>query len=52
MLIFAVSIVIAILSALCVISLLCYFVDKKEQQEFRKWLENVDKELKKREVKR
>lgn len=49
---FLISIVIAVLSAIGVISLLGYFVNKKEQQEFRKWLESVDKELKKREVKR
>ena len=47
MLIFAVSIVIAILSALCVISLLGYFVDKKEPFEklagTKKWITDAFK---------
>lgn len=49
---FLLSIVIAVLSAIGVVSLLSHFINKKEQKEFSKWLDNVQKELKEREVKR
>lgn len=49
---FLLSIVIAVLSAIGVVTLLAHFINKKERQEFSKWLDNVEKELKEREVKR
>ena len=49
---FIISIILALFAGVGVVAILAYFTNKKEQQEFRKWLENVDKELKKREVKK
>ena len=49
---FILSIVIAVLSAIGIIALISYYTNKKEQQEFKKWLDKVDKELREREVKK
>lgn len=50
MITFLLSIVISVLSAIGVVTVLGHFINKKEMQEFSKWLDSVEKELKKREV--
>ena len=49
---FIISIIIALFAGVGIVAILAYFTNKKEQQEFKKWLDKVDKELRKREVKR
>lgn len=49
---FIISIIIALFAGVGVVAILAYFTNKKEQQEFKKWLDKVDKELKEREVKK
>ena len=44
------SVILAVLSAIGVVTVLGHFINKKEMQEFSKWLDIVEKELKKREV--
>ena len=46
------SVILAVLSAIGVVTVLGHFINKKEMREFSKWLDNVEKELKEREVKR
>ena len=48
---FIISIIIALFAGVGVVAILAYFTNKKEQQEFKKWLDKVDKELREREVK-
>ena len=47
---FIISIIIALFAGVGVVAILAYFTNRKEQIEFRKWLDNVEKELKEREV--
>ena len=47
---FIISIIIALFAGVGVVAILAYFTNRKEQKEFRKWLDKVDKELRKREV--
>ena len=49
---FIISIILALFAGVGVVAILAYFTNKKEQQEFKKWLNKVDKELREREVKR
>ena len=49
---FLISIVISVLSAIGVVTVLGHFINRKEMREFSKWLDNIEKELKEREVKR
>ena len=49
---FIISIIIALFAGVGIVAILAYFTNKKEQQEFKKWLNKVDKELREREVKR
>ena len=49
---FIISIIIALFSGVGVVAILAYYTNKKEQQEFKKWLNKVDKELREREVKK
>ena len=49
---FIISIILALFAGVGVVAILAYFTNKKEQQEFKKWLDKVDKELKEREVKK
>ena len=49
---FIISIILALFAGVGIVAILAYFTNKKEQQEFKKWLDKVDKELKEREVKR
>ena len=49
---FIISIILALFAGVGVVAILAYYTNKKEQQEFKKWLNKVDKELKEREVKR
>ena len=49
---FLISIVISVLSAIGVVTVLGHFINKKEMRAFSKWLDNIEKELKEREVKR
>ena len=49
---FLISIVISVLSAIGVVTVLGHFINKKEMREFSKWLDNIEKELKEREVKK
>ena len=49
---FIISIILALFAGVGIVTILAYFTNKKEQQEFKKWLDKVDKELRKREVKR
>ena len=49
---FIISIIIALFAGVGIVAILAYFTNKKEQQEFKKWLDKVEKELKKREVKK
>lgn len=44
------SVILAVLTAIGVVTLLSHFINKKEMREFSEWLDNVEKELKKREV--
>lgn len=48
---FIISIILALFAGLGIVAILAYYTNKKEQQEFKKWLNKVDKELKEREVK-
>ena len=47
---FIISIILALFAGVGVVAILAYFTNRKEQKEFRKWLDSVEKELKKREV--
>ena len=49
---FIISIIIALFAVRGIVAILAYFTNKKEQQEFKKWLDKVDKELREREVKK
>ena len=49
---FIISIIIALFAGVGVVAILAYYTNKKEQQEFKKWLNKVDKELREREVKK
>lgn len=49
---FIISIILALFAGVGVVAILAYFANRKEQIEFRKWLDKVDKELKEREVKK
>ena len=49
---FIISIIIALFAGVGIVAILAYYTNKKEQQEFKKWLDKVDKELREREVKR
>ena len=49
---FIISIILALFAGVGVVAILAYYTNKKEQQEFKKWLDKVDKELKEREVKK
>ena len=49
---FIISIIIALFAGVGVVAILAYFTNRKEQKEFRKWLDKVDKELREREVKK
>ena len=49
---FIISIIIALFAGVGVVAILAYYTNRKEQQEFKKWLNKVDKELREREVKR
>lgn len=49
---FIISIILALFAGVGVIAILAYYTNKKEQQEFKKWLDKVDKELREREVKK
>ena len=49
---FIISIIIALFAGVRIVAILAYFTNRKEQKEFRKWLDKVDKELREREVKR
>ena len=49
---FIISIILALFAGVGIVAILAYFTNKKEQQEFKKWLDKVEKELKKREVKK
>ena len=49
---FIISIILALFAGVGIVTILAYFTNKKEQQEFKKWLNKVDKELREREVKR
>lgn len=46
---FLISIIISLLSATGVIAILSFFLEKQEKKRFRKWLDDIEKELKKRE---
>ena len=47
---FIISIILALFAGVGIVAILAYFTNRKEQIEFRKWLDNVEKELKEREV--
>ena len=47
---FIISIILALFAGVGIVAILAYFTNKKEQQEFKKWLDNVEKELREREV--
>ena len=49
---FIISIIIALFAGVGVVAILTYFTNRKEQIEFRKWLDKVDKELREREVRK
>ena len=49
---FIISIILALFAGVGVVATLAYFTNRKEQIEFRKWLDKVDKELREREVKK
>lgn len=49
---FIISIILALFAGVGIVAILAYFTNKKEQQEFKKWLDKVDKELREREVKK
>ena len=49
---FIISIIIALFAGVGVVAILAYFTNRKEQIEFRKCLDNVEKDLKEREVKK
>ena len=49
---FIISLILALFAGVGVVAILAYYTNKKEQQEFKKWLNKVDKELREREVKR
>ena len=49
---FIISIILALFAGVGVVAILAYFTNRKEQIEFRKWLDKVDKELREREVKK
>ena len=49
---FIISIIIALFAGVGIVAILAYFTNRKEQKEFRKWLDKVDKELREREVKK
>ena len=49
---FIISIIIALFAGVGIVTILAYFTNKKEQQEFKKWLDKVDIELREREVKK
>lgn len=49
---FIISIILALFAGVGVVAILAYFTNRKEQTEFRKWLDKVDKELREREVKK
>ena len=49
---FIISIILALFAGVGVVAILAYYTNKKEQQEFKKWLNKVDKELREREVKK
>ena len=49
---FIISIILALFAGIGIVAILSYFTNRKEQKEFRKWLDNVEKELKEREVKK
>ena len=46
---FLISIIISLLSATGVIAILSFFLEKQEKKRFRKWIDDIEKELKKRE---
>ena len=46
---FIISIIIALFAGVGIVAILVYFTNRKEQIEFRKWLDKVDKELRERE---
>ena len=47
---FIISIIRALFAGGGGVAILAYYTNKKEQQEFKKWLDKVDKELREREV--
>ena len=47
---FIISIILALFAGVGVVAILAYFTNKKEQQQSKKWLNKVDKELREREV--
>lgn len=49
---FIISIILALFAGVGIVAILAHFTNKKEQQEFKKWLNKVDKELREREVKK
>ena len=49
---FIISIILALFAGGGIVAILAYFTNKKEQQEFKKRLNKVDKELREREAKR
>ena len=49
---FIISIILALFAGVGVVAILAYFTNRKEQIEFRKWLDKVDKELREREAKK
>ena len=49
---FIISIILALFAGVGVVAILAYYTNKKEQQELKKWLNKVDKELREREVKK
>ena len=49
---FIISMIFALFAGVGVVAILAYYTNKKEQQEFKKWLNKVDKELREREVKK
>lgn len=49
---FIISIILALFAGVGVVAILAYFTNRKDQIEFRKWLDKVDKELREREVKK
>ena len=48
---FIISIILALFAGVGVVAILAYFTNKKEQQEYKKWLDKLDKELRERDVK-